>query len=316
LTGRSGAALRAAEAPPRDPERFAPVIVLSPGRSHSSIVTAMIGSHPDLYGFPELILFDRPTLGERLDAGPRLGKPRPGWNPVPGLERAVAELHHGAQGADEIAAARRWLEQRRAWSGAEVMDHLLELVEPRTGVEKSPDTVNGEACLGRALSAYPRARFVHFVRHPVTAQRSLQRQLLLYDRPIPCAKAWLNQHRRILAFRAQLSADQSLLVRTEAVLNEPREQLRRIAVWLGLRADEAAIDAMCHPERSPYASVGLDGVRGGNDPVFLRDPVPHAVELPPTLEHPKGWLIPEELERDIVDLAEQLGYGEPAASGR
>lgn len=193
------------------------------------------------------------------------------------------------------------------------MDHLLELVEPRTGVEKSPDTVHGEDRLARAGAAYPRARFIHLVRHPVTAQRSLQRQLSLFDRPVPCAMGWLNQHRRILEFRAGLQPEQSLLVRTELVLNHARDELGRIATWLGVAADAAAIHAMCHPERSPYASTGPDGERGGNDPSFLLDPVPHAVELPPSLEHPKEWMIPEELELDIVALAEQLGYGAPAA---
>jgi hypothetical protein len=311
---RSALEPRATEKRPRDPQRFAPVIVLSPARSHSSVVTAMIGSHPELYGFPELILFDRPTLGERMDAGPLIGKRPRGWNPVAGLERAVAELHYGAQGSGEIAAARRWLERRRAWPGADVMDHLLRLVAPRTGVEKSPDTVNGEDRLARALAAYPRARFIHLVRHPVTAQRSMQRRLFLFDRPVPCALGWLNQHRRILEFRARLPAAQSLLVRTEFVLNHPRDELARIARWLGIAADAVALDAMCHPERSPYANAGHDGARGGNDPVFLHDPTPHAVELPPSLEHPEEWKLPEDLERDIIALAEQLGYGRGSSS--
>jgi hypothetical protein len=314
MTGRSSAPARSPTAPTRDAARFSPLIMLAPARSHSSVVTAMIGSHPELYGFPELILFDCPTVGERLDAGPVVGKRPPGWNPVAGLERALAQLHDGAQGRDEIEAARRWLRRRRSWSGAAVMDHLLELVAPCTGVEKSPETVNGDDRLARALAAYPRARFLHLARHPVTAERSVQMRLFLFDHAEVCAQGWLNQHRRILEFRASLPAEQSLLVRSEDVLNHPRAGLARIATWLGIRADETAIDAMCHPERSPYANAGPDGERAGNDPAFLRSPVPHPVELPPSLEHPKDWMIPAELERDIASLAEQLGYGPDASA--
>ncbi len=295
-------------APPRDPGRHRPVIFLAPARSHSSVVAAMVGAHPACFGFPELSLFDRETVGQRLDAPPAIGKTPPGWNPVPGLERAIAELHDGRQDAASVAAARRWLEQRRAWTGAEVFDHLLTLVAPRTGVEKSPETVNGRENMRLALAAYPRARFIHLTRHPVTAQRSLQRYYWLFEHPTHCARGWYNQHRRILDFRAGLPPGQSLLVRSEDVLNSPETELGRIARWMEVDSGAEAILAMRHPETSPFARPGPSEAVGGNDPRFLHAPVPREAELPETLDRPPGWNVPSEVWTQVEELAVELGY--------
>ena len=48
---------------------------------------------------------------------------------------------------------------------------------------------------------------------------------------------------------------------------------------IGHRLTSLAIDAMRHPERSPFAcfAPAASGVIGGSDPAFLRDPRPHRV---------------------------------------
>ena len=306
--GRADAPLEAPAPPERAPDAHRPVIFLAPARSHSSVVAAMIGSHPECFGFPELCLFDHATVGARLDAPPGIGKTPPGWNPVPGLERAIAELHEGQQNAADIAAARRWLEERRSWSGADVFDHLLRLVAPRIGVEKSPETVNGEDKMWRALNAYPHGRFIHLARHPITAARSTQTHYWLFDHPTHCALGWFNQHRRILDFTARLPADQFILVRSECVLNSPGSELKRIARWIGVSDDRDAICAMRHPELSPFARPAPDVAYGGNDPAFLREPTPRAVEVPPSLAPPPAWKIPLDVWSGVEEVARALGY--------
>jgi len=308
-----------AAAPERDPSRFAPVVLLAPARSYSSVVAAMIGGHPELYGFPELTLFDKATVGERLDARPLLCEPWPGWNPVAGLERALAQLHAGSQDEEAIAAAGQWLAERRSWSGADVLDHLLALVAPRAGVEKSPETVHGDAQMARALDAYPRARFLHLARHPVSSQRSVQAvatqpsaqsYYVPPDLGVQCARGWLLAHRRIAAFCRSLPAGQCLQVRAEDVLNHPESELPRIARWLGVSEDDGALGAMLHPERSPFSAPGPPHARGGADPVFLRGPVPHAVPVPVGLDHPPEWGIPSGLASEVTAMALDLGYVE------
>lgn len=146
-----------------------PVVVLAPARSCSSVFVAMLGRHPELYGFPELKLFAHDTVGAVLDAPPRLSSfhksslPR---HPAPGLRRAIAQVAFGGQDAETLASARRWLAERRHWPTRDVLDLLLGLVAPLVGVEKSPETSFDEAGPGRALKWYPSARFIHLVRHP------------------------------------------------------------------------------------------------------------------------------------------------------
>jgi len=107
-----------------------------------------------------------------------------------------------------------------------------------------------------------------------------------------------------------LPRDRYLRVRAEDVLNDTPAQLRSITSWLGVREDEAAIEAMMHPEASPFASPGPagSGIVGGNDPSFLRDPIPRPAEVLPTLDQPPGWVEDSALWQVVVDVARQLGY--------
>jgi hypothetical protein len=113
-----------------------------------------------------------------------------------------------------------------------------------------------------------------------------------------------------LHFATSLPVERYLRVRAEDVLNDPQSQLHAIATWLGIRTDGDAIEAMRHPEASPFAHPGpsVSGVAGGNDPSFLHDPIPHRVDIPCTLEPPAGWVADPSAWEIVADLANQLGY--------
>jgi hypothetical protein len=99
-------------------------------------------------------------------------------------------------------------------------------------------------------------------------------------------------------------------LRGEDVMAEPERYLAEIARWAGLRDDAGAVDAMMHPERSPFACFGPINALFGNDPNFLAGPTfrPHKPKLPP-LNKPVPWrndgkgLYPE-----VVALAREFGY--------
>ncbi len=294
----------------RDLNKYSPVFLLAPARSHSSVVASMIGCHPQLYGFPELVLFSTENVGERLVAPPAIGKQPLGWNPVVGLERAIAELEYGSQDEYAIKLAHRWLEERKDWTGAQVMDHLLGLISPCRGVEKSPETVHSIDNMMRIADAYPRAQFIHLVRHPVTSQRSVQRYYFLYDHPVHCARGWINQHKRILDFRHSIDQDRSVMIRSEDVLNKPYVSLKYIADWLGISNDDDAIKMMMNTSSSPYVYTHSSTASVWHDPTFLKDPEPHSVELPSSLDRPNGWDIPEDIWSEVATLAKKLGYGD------
>lgn len=289
----------------------APVIILAAARTYSSVVVAVLGSHPSLYGFPELTLFAQDTLGELIDRPPLLPsflRADSGWRPAPGLERTVAEVLLGGQQPDRITAARRYLEDRRNWTGATLLDELLRAVVPLAGVEKSPETVLDSASMNRALAWYPRARFIHLVRHPVSYQRSLQAHLFLFDHPEVCARSWLNVNRRIAGFCCALPPDQVMTVRAEQIVSGDPATLARLARFAGVSDDDDAVQAMCHPERSPYVTVRDAVALGGLDVGFLARPVLRPPVLPRSLEPPASWLLPGALVAEITELAWSFGY--------
>jgi len=277
----------------------------------------MIGQHPQLAGLPELKLFAYETVGDLEASLPRYWAARGFTHRSPGLVRALAELVFGGQSQMSLGCAREWLRQRSHWTGAEVCDVLLERLAPRQGVEKSPENVETDEALSRIGAAYPQARFLHLTRHPVTTQRSLDQHLRrnvpefpIPGQPMSGIAYWLQIHLRILAFTAHLPAHANLRVRAEDVLNSPESQLRRIANWLAVGDDAGDIEAMLHPEASPFACPGPEGsgIIGGYDPEFLRNPIPHPVSAPPALEPPAGWTGNGALWNQAADLAAQLGY--------
>ncbi len=302
--------------PAREPRRFSPLFVLSPARSNSSVVTAMLGQHPGLCAFPELALFRKDTVDALL------GDP-PGWRGPPtrlrlaGVFRALAEHHHGEQTPETVDGAVSWVEARRTWSVGDLLDHLLALAAPRIGVEKSPESSSRDEYLARMSGTYPRARYLHLTRHPAPSVASMYRvwedkgywnvrhELFHHF----CLAVWYHQHERILEFTRSLPPDRVLRVRSEDVLNAPSESLPRICRWLGLESGEDEIEAMTHPERSPYARTGPQGAAGGWDQDFMLDPSLRCTELPASLDLPAGWHIDPWLELASRELAIRLGYG-------
>jgi hypothetical protein len=75
-----------------------PVFILSPMRSYSTVTVAVLAGHPEIYGFPELLIFSARTIGDILSAkvwskasGRRLNVR------LSGVCRTIAELHEAAR---------------------------------------------------------------------------------------------------------------------------------------------------------------------------------------------------------------------------
>src|SRR5262245_31807086 len=114
----------------------------------------MLGQHPELVGLPELKLFACPTVGEMELSLPRFWIDRGVTHRSPGLVRALAEFLFEGQTLESLTRARAWLQERSHWSGADVLDVLLERLSPCTCLEKSPENVETEEALERLASAY------------------------------------------------------------------------------------------------------------------------------------------------------------------
>lgn len=292
-----------------------PVFMLAPPRSYSTVSLAMLAGHPQLYGFPEMLLFTAPTVGEILKgAGRRADAAWVKFGNV-GIARAVAEIHEGSQSPVAVERAMDWLRAHGDWESVALMNHLLRLVHPKTGLEKSPDTVRSEDALSTCLQAYPTARYLHLTRHPVSTVQSMRKHWAAFFPPEMspqvrtnmCLMSWYACHLRIVKALLKLPADQWMRVRAEDLLRAPRVWLPSLLDWLSLGHDNLTIQLMTRTEKWPFARYH-EAAQGGGDFSFMRDPALRPVAAPsPELISP-SWEITDEVRRRIVVLARYLDY--------
>lgn len=299
----------------------APLFLLAPPRSYTSLINAMIGQHPQAYGLPELCLFNVSHLkGLWMRISDEMSDDT---KTRQGLLRAVAEIYAGEQTAATISMANHWAAAREEKSTAAVYQELVDKLHPLIPVEKSPAYTISIKRLRAMREAFPDARFLHLIRHPVAQCKSVMSlndgAFALYVNSIDFLEdraiiepqfAWHDLNINILNFLDEVPADQQLRMRGEDIMGDPRLYLAKICHWLGIRDDEDAIDEMMHPERSPFACFGPINALFGNDPNFLRGPTfrPHQVKLP-TLDKPVRWRDDGKgLRPEVIALAQEFGY--------
>ena len=314
-----------------------PLFILAPPRSFSSIVCAMLGQHPQMFGLPELHLLDLENVGQCLErqGGPRLAD---------GLLRAVAELCFGGQTEETVRRARGWLWRRAHFGVGYLVETFAHIVQPRMLVEKSPSLVQERRHLERVRLMFPDARFIHLVRHPRGHGESVLKLMQAMEkdgpfprwvldlagvqaRPAPKSRrlpridpqqGWLERHRNICEFLDSMPQAEYLLVPGEDLLSDPDTHLKRIAGWLGLRTDPEAIEAMKHPEQSVFACRGPRGAVYGNDRFFIESPILRPVRMDGlTLDGPLRWRDDDiRFSKPVRQLARRFGYQRRAGQQR
>jgi hypothetical protein len=311
------------------------LIILGPPRSFTTVVSAMLGQHPQLYGLPEVHLLGAETMAEWWEQCAHAT-----FNMDHGLVRVIAQLYFDEQTESSVRRAAGWLWRRTHFTTGLMMEELANQVRPRILVDKSPSLVYRLDSLRRAYEMFPQARFLHLVRHPRGHGESVIKYLegrrklgpvprshwLLHLASFPSTagtdrdggdvsevdpqRGWLALHTNISTFLESVPETHKLRMRGEDVLTDRDRGLAQIAEWLGLRTDSDAIEEMKHPECSPYARFGPPGATFGNDRSFLRNPAlrPERAESH-TLEGPLSWrkdgrgFLPE-----VKSLAMEFGY--------
>jgi hypothetical protein len=292
-----------------------PVFILAPARSYSTVALAVLAGHPDIYGFPEMLVFDAPDVAGVLNEGRRRPWQKAAWvrDRLSGVLRATAELELGGQSPENIERARRWLEQRSDWTMIRLMNHFLALVSPRVGLEKSPETARTDQALDACLQAYPRARYLHLTRHPVTTQRSMhvhwgELPLTRRELIVRSAASWYLVHARIVRRLARLPGDQWMRVRAEDLLREPAIWLPRVLEWLGLPSCGQTVAQMLRTEEWRFAGRGESGNLFGGDPSFFYSSSLRAVPEPGPVVFDPAWGLHDKTCQQMIMLAEYLGY--------
>jgi hypothetical protein len=282
----------------------------------------MIGQHPQLFGVPELNLFNFSRVTGLWQAS----SDQVGFNANRrhGLLRTLAEVLFAEQTDETILAAAHWVAAREEWSTAQIFAAISEMVHPLGIVDKSPTYTMESERLYRIYEACPDARFIHLVRHPIKQCESVMKlnygSFALFVNSIEYRDerayiepqiAWHDMNVNIISFLEDaVPAERYMRIRGESIMERPKEVLREICRWLDIRDDDAAIEEMMHPERSPFACFGPITALFGNDPNFLRKPrfSQRAHNVPP-LDRPVSWrndgkgLYPE-----VIEMAQMFGY--------
>ncbi len=295
-----------------------PLFILAAPRSYTSVACAMLGQHPELYGVPELNLFMAPTMEAMCEQLVGLKQIQ-----LHGLLRTVAHLYSGEQTLTSLDLARRWIFRRLDATTADVYRDLCERVAPLRMVDKSPAYCARRSSLDRVRRAFPGAYYLHLVRHPRSQGESMMKvaggamavlaNSVDYSTEPPTVDpqvAWYRVQRNILGFLARIPSERQMRLRGEDLLNDPRRHLVDICRWLGIAESDAAVEAMLHPEASPFAGLGPLGAHLGNDINFLRSPGVANGGIPDSwLGGPLSWRADAKgFARQVVRLALNLGY--------
>ena len=257
----------------------------------------MLGQHPRMYSLPETHLFDASTMTkwwERCDAST--------FHMADGLLRAIAELFHGDQTNETIAAAEGWLRRRSHQTTGLVFEELIERASQKIVVESSSTLASRPVALRRIIGDFPLARFVQVTQHPRAFGERLMASieqaakqgpvpywmLNLASFPCPSAsddgtphqgpgfdpqRAWYELNLNVAKFLDTVSPDRKMTLRIEDLFEDARLALQGVALWLGVPTDDEALEAMMHPERSSFARMGPSRARFGNEKAFLQDPM-------------------------------------------
>jgi Sulfotransferase family len=301
----------------RDESFPPPIFLLAPPRSFTSVVCGVIGQHPQLLGSPELNLFRARTMRKFISlTGLHMG-----------LHRFVAHVYAGEQTIESIEMARHWVLARRDRTTAEVHRELCAKIAPRALVQKSPRYMRRLVYMQGMLDAFPRARFIHLVRHPRGMSESYMKMHDMALQQLACLECgavdrsgpqpiadpqilWHDYNLRILRFQEKVHPDRWLRINGEHFLADIDNQLHRLCDWLGISTAPDAIAAMKRPEDSPFACFGPINALVGNDPNFLRDPYlrPYKVKEQ-SLDGTLTWRADGGgFHPRVVEMAQSFGY--------
>jgi hypothetical protein len=129
-------------------------------------------------------------------------------------------------------------------------------------------------------------------------------------RPERIEERWRECHERILGLAERVKPSQMMHIRGEWLVSEPDLYLPQICEWLNISSAPAAIEAMKHPENSPYACMGPPNAPYGSNPGYVEDPRLRVAPAPHfALDGPLEWVPGSQGFSDrTIELARLLGY--------
>ncbi|MES2684097.1 MAG: sulfotransferase [Pseudomonadota bacterium] len=276
---------------------MSPVYLLSAPFSGASVLAGMLGRHPALYAVPELNLFLANTVGGLLDIFD-MGQ----GGHSHGLLRALAQLDHGGQHDEGIAAARAWLDARRSAGVAEVLQNLVERVAPKRLLVPDAESPLRPMDLQGLREARPRIECIHLLRHPwsqgVLLHAFSQDKLFVPQdykdhsvRPplLDPQICWLRAEHNLQALFGERPP--LLHLCGEALDEDFDAAMRQLCEVLGISADASALAAMRTAEQWTFAGHGPRSAPYGLEPEALESFTATTLDLAAaaSLSKPLPW---------------------------
>lgn len=296
-----------------------PIFVLGTPCSFTSLVSTMLGQHPETYGVPEINLLLTETIEELMLTlrGSRQFQTH-------GLLRTIAQLYTGEQTLYSIDMARRWITNRLHSKTAEIYLKLCHKVSPLRLVEPSHVYATDLEILNRIRDTFPSAYFLHLLCHPRTQGESIMKvgngamaileDWIDYSTEPPVVEpqyGWYKLNSNILNFLQGVPSSQKMCLRGEDIIIEPCLNLEKICKWLNLSWDESILETVLRPQNSSYASYGPYGTHLGLDSNFLKSPTFESYQNPGVvkLEGLLSWRNDEQgFFPEVLQLAKEFGY--------
>ncbi len=272
------------------------LVVLSPGRSFSTVLSAMLGLHPNVLALPETCLFARDTMRQYIDdLGFGLFEA--------GLVHAISRLYF-ADRPNSRDLARHWIRDRRDVTTRSVFEELAERAGRAIVVEKTPILTTKLAHMRRVDTWFgDSARYLHLVRHPHTFGLSLLETAAAMQRHATTETAdhwfrddesifsllrapgsaeldperpWVARNTYIESFLDEIPDHRWMRVRGEDILSNPAAGLIHLCAWLGAPITPVTLEGMLQPETWEFAT-GPPGASGG-DRKFFQDPTLRTID--------------------------------------
>jgi len=295
------------------------VFILSPPRSGSTLLRAMLGGSSALFAPPELYLLSFETLADRhawFTGAQRFQ--------LEGNTRALMQLRN--QSVDEADATMRDLESRQL----PVRDYYRMLQDglgPRRLVDKTPFYAARVETLERAEAYFDDALYVHLLRHPHGMIRSLDEAKLdqfWYPRLIGVEEAertrcpwpreafaemlWIVLHRNILAFLERVPMERKFRLKFEDLVTAPARTTGELCRFLGVPFEPT----MLEPQRDRRARM-TDGIHPESRMIGDMKFHQHRTIDPAVADRWKHEVRADFLSEEAWALAATLGYDRAAA---
>ncbi len=286
------------------------IFILSPARSGSTLLRAVLGGNPKLFSPPELYLLGFAALQERRQAySGRLAFLREG------LIRAIMEIENCSM---DIAQQLMSGMEERDTKIKDAYGQIQAKLGDRLLVDKTPPYAFNPRVLERMEREFDEPLYIHLVRHPAAMIHSFEEVRVdlavdihgdeNVDWTLSARQRaelwWLISHRHILDFLAKVPARRRHVVKFEDLVTSPVTTIRTLCNFIGVEFHPDMIE----PQKDKQKRM-LDGVHELSK--LAGDPKFHT-HRGITSEAANRWQIGSQgdfLSDETWQIAEAFGYG-------